>query len=256
MEALIQLEKVSIGYAGRSLLDGIDLSVSRGELLALVGPNGAGKSTLLNTMLRILKPISGAIRRKPRLIVGFVPQKGRHDSIFPLCVLDLVASGGMGLTDGSFWTRGRFAREDQSREALAALGVVELAPRLFGDLSGGQQQRVLIARALVRRPALLILDEPTAGMDLPSEQALLDLVTGLAAAQGMAIIFVTHQLSLAAQRSTRIAMINKDQRLFIVDHADALLTSERLSLLYNRDMEVLCVKGTKFIHPLIRKIAP
>jgi ABC-type Mn2+/Zn2+ transport system ATPase subunit len=250
---LVRLRGVSIGYGGRPILAGIDLSVRAGETLAVVGPNGAGKTTLLFTMLGMIPPVSGGVFRRARLTAGYVPQRGRHDSMIPLRAAEVVAMGGMGARGGGSWLGTRFATRAETRAALVDLGVDALAGSLFRDLSGGQQQRVLIARALVRRPELLVLDEPTAGMDLPSERDLLDLVSGLAATQRMAVVIVTHHLSLAAQYAQRIAILNRDQALFAVDDTPALVTAERLAGLYGRGMDIVTAGGLTIIRPQARQ---
>jgi ABC-type Mn2+/Zn2+ transport system ATPase subunit len=237
---------VTIGW-NRPLLSRVDLSIPAGDFLALVGPNGAGKSTLLYTLLGMLPPLAGTVRRAPGVTAGFVPQRGRHDPIFPLRVLDVVAAGGMGAGSRGAMARLRWASAAEARAALEELGIAELARLPFRDLSGGQQQRVLVARALVRRPKLLVLDEPTAGMDLPSENDLLSLVSRWAATRGTAVVFVTHQLALAAQVASRIALIHKDHDLFAVDATDRLLTGERLTALYGREVEVLHAHGAALI---------
>ena len=247
---LVRLEGVAIGYGGRAFLSGISFGISPGDTLALVGPNGAGKTTLVATMLGTLRPVAGAVLRSPGLTVGFVPQRGRHDPVFALAARDVVAMGAMGAQIGRrlprLWPAGRADAE----RALVELGVGDLAGQPFRDLSGGQQQRVLIARALVRAPALLVLDEPTAGMDVPSERDLLDLVAGLAGTRGTAVLLVTHQLALAAERAERIGIVNKDRGLFALGDARELMTPERLSAAYGRAMEVVGERGAMVVRPV------
>ncbi|MCP4602469.1 MAG: metal ABC transporter ATP-binding protein [Proteobacteria bacterium] len=242
-KALITLKKVAIGYDKIPLVDGIDFAVMSGDFFGLVGPNGAGKSTLLKAILRIIKPLTGEIRRRPGLRIGYVPQRTRIDSIYPLTALEVVRLGGMGQKANSDRGSLASATRDQGMRALEQVGIAGLAKKPLRDLSGGQQQRALIARALVRSPDLLILDEPTGGMDLPAEQELLDFITGLNRDHGTNIILVAHQLSLVAGRASRIALINKDLSLFAVGPADEFLTNERLTELYRRPMEVVEIGG-------------
>ena len=246
---LVRLNGVSIGYRGRAFLSGISFSIDEGDTLALVGPNGAGKTTLVATMLGTLRQVAGTVVRRPGLTVGFVPQRGRHDPIFALSARDVVALGAMGAEAGRRLPRLRPASRQDADVALSEIGVGELAGEAFRDLSGGQQQRVLIARALVRRPKLLVLDEPTAGMDVPSERDLLDLVTDLAATRRTAVVLVTHQLALAAERAARIAIVNKDRGLFALGAAKEIMTSERLSAAYGRAMEVVGAGGAMVVRP-------
>jgi ABC-type Mn2+/Zn2+ transport system ATPase subunit len=232
----VRLEGLAIGHGGKALLSGIDLVVRGGDTLAVVGPNGSGKTTLLSTVLGVIPPVAGRIVKDPGLVVGYVPQRGRHDGLFPLPALEVVASGGMGV-HGRFSSR--FAPEAEARAALGALGVENLARRLFRDLSGGQQQRVLLARALVRQPNLLVLDEPTVGMDLPSEQDLMATVAALTADRETAVILVTHHLALAAMHCGRIAILDRVGGQFAADETAQLFTPERLSGLYGRPVEIV-----------------
>jgi ABC-type Mn2+/Zn2+ transport system ATPase subunit len=242
-EGLLRLQGVTIGRGRRALLTGISLEVGRGETLAVVGPNGAGKSTLLATLLGTLPPLAGQVWRRPGLTVGYVPQRSLPDPLFPLDALDVVATGGLGERGPGRWRGLRLAGAARARACLDQLELGGLARVPFRDLSGGQQQRVLLARALVREPDLLVLDEPTSGMDLPSERDLLDLVVRLSRERHLALIFVTHDLGLAARYAERIALVNKDLGLFASDRTESLLTSPRLSALYGRPMEVHEVGG-------------
>jgi ABC-type Mn2+/Zn2+ transport system ATPase subunit len=236
---LIALEGVAMGYGRAPILSGIDLALGAGDFLGLIGPNGAGKSTLLKTMLGILPPVAGRVRRRRDLRVGYVPQHSRIDPIFPLTAREVVRSGGIGTKPpGSGRLRLASSSREEAEEALTRLGIAHLGDRPLRDLSGGQQQRVLIARALVRRPDLLVLDEPTAGMDIPSEQELLDFVTALSRDEGLAVLLVVHQISLAAGRARRIAIVNKDLPIFAAGAADEILEDDRLSELYRHPMLV------------------
>jgi ABC-type Mn2+/Zn2+ transport system ATPase subunit len=242
-EALTKITGVSIGYGATSLLDNINLEILPGDFLGLVGPNGAGKSTLLRTMLGVLRPLAGRVINRPGLRFGYVPQRTRIDPIFPLTVIETVRQGGMGRKPEGRGSRLAGSTRREGMEALVRLGVADLADRALRDLSGGQQQRVLIARALVRGPDLLVLDEPTAGMDIPSEKELLDFVTALSRDQRLTVILVAHQLALVAGRASRLALINKDLPLFAAGDADELLTDERLSALYKHPMRVVDAGG-------------
>jgi ABC-type Mn2+/Zn2+ transport system ATPase subunit len=181
--------------------------------------------------------------------VGYVPQRGRLDPLFPLHVLDVVAMGALGqYAHGRCF---RFAPAAKAQAALAEVGVGDLAAHTFRSLSGGQQQRVLIARALVRSPQLLVLDEPTAGMDLPSERDLMALISNLPKLKKMAVIFVTHELTLAAGHAKRIAFISKYRQLFRIDQAAAIMTPESLSELYGRPMTISNHAGEQVIRPAL-----
>jgi len=246
-EVLVRLSRVAIGYGRHPFLDGIDLEVRKGDFLALVGPNGAGKTTLLHTMLVLCASLAGKVHLAEGIGVGYVPQRGRQDPIFPLSALDVVRGGGSSSRGAGWVTRSLLSRPDQ---ALAALDLVKLSQEAaspFRELSGGQQQRVLMARALVREPDILALDEPTAGMDLPAESDLMDLVHRLASERGIAVVLVTHQLWLAARHARRIALLNKDMGTIAIDDVSVLMSPERLSALFGRAMEVVEAGGTRVV---------
>ncbi len=240
--ALIEIERGAIGYGHSSLIEGIDMTIHPGDYLALVGPNGAGKSTLVKTLLGTLAPVLGSVTRRPALQVGYVPQRGSIDPIYPTTALEVVRTGTM----GSSGPRSRWFAVASRRDGVAALervGLGMVAPQSFRKLSYGQQQRVLIARALVRRPDLLVLDEPTAGMDLPSEAALLDFITSLNRDERLAVVLVVHQLSIAAGRARQVAFINHERGLFAMGASAELFTDERLTELYNTPMKATQVDG-------------
>jgi ABC-type Mn2+/Zn2+ transport system ATPase subunit len=242
--SLLEAKDLSIGYGGRPLLEGISFQVMPRDFFGLVGPNGAGKSTLLMTLLGSIKPVRGFVRARPSLRIGYVPQRSRIDSIFPMSAIEVVRSGGMGpKAKGKAGWVFTSASKDAAIAALDRVGMKSLGSRPLRDLSGGQQQRVLMARALVRDPDLLILDEPTAGMDIPAESELLDFVSRLNEEQGTAVMVVVHQISLVAGRANRMALINKDIPVFAVGEAAELLTSERLTELYREPMQVIDAAG-------------
>lgn len=243
-ETLLEARKLSIGYGGRALVKDISFSVVKKDFFGLVGPNGAGKSTLLLTLLGNIPPVGGSVQTPPSLRVGYVPQRTRIDPIYPMSAIEVVRSGGMGpkAKGKSGWLLGSASKAD-GMAALDRVGMKPLAQRPLRDLSGGQQQRVLIARALVRDPDLLILDEPTAGMDIPAENELLDFVSSLNRDQKTAVMVVVHQITLVSARANRMALINKDIPMFAVGESHELLSSERLTELYRSPMQVLDVAG-------------
>ena len=194
---LLQLRDLSLGYEGRAVLEGLSLTIERGEFLALLGPNGAGKTTLLRGMLGLIPALAGQIEygfdrlaRPP----GYVPQRETLDPIFPLTVFEVVLMG----------TYARLAplqkvgqRERQlATTCLAQVGLAQLANRPFWALSGGQKQRVLIARALAVEPEILMLDEPTSGVDPGATAAIMDLIARLNHDRGLTVVLVSHHLRL------------------------------------------------------------
>ena len=195
---VIALRDVSLGYDGRVVLQHLTFDVEPGEFLALLGPNGAGKSTLLRGLLGLLPPLAGRIeygfdrRQSPP---GYVPQRDALDPIFPMTAAEVVLMGtyaGLGPL--------RLVGRVQHRIAATALervGLTQIGESPFWALSGGQKQRVLIARALAAEPRVLLLDEPTAGVDPAATHAIMDVISRLNRDEGLTVILVTHQLRQA-----------------------------------------------------------
>lgn len=242
MGPLIELTDAQLGY-GRSqiVLRDVNLAVSRGEYLGIVGPNGSGKTTLLRTLLGLLKPVSGTVRvgDGAPLRIGYVPQRETVDTLYPIPVRDIVLMGRYP-SIGLIRRPGRRDRE-MAVECLDHVGIAELAMRSYPQLSGGQRQRVLIARALATEPELLVLDEPTHGMDLPSEHSLLNLVRKLHLERRLAVILVSHLLGSVAESAKRIAIIANGR--IEAGPREEMLTAERLTRLYGIDVRVYDIEG-------------
>ena len=164
--ALIRLEQVAVTFAGQTVLDNIELSVEPGQIVTLIGPNGAGKTTLVRAVLGLLKPDTGSVWRKPKLRVGYMPQKLFVDPTLPLSVLRFLR-----LVPGVDRTR--------AQAALKEVGAEQVIDSPVQSISGGEMQRVLLARALLREPELLVLDEPVQGVDFSGEIALYDLIKSI-----------------------------------------------------------------------------
>lgn len=193
-------------------LKGVSLSVPEGAFVAVVGPNGAGKSTLFKVLLGLL-PFQGEVRvfgRRPREVdpglLGYVPQIKTFDRSFPALSLELVVSG-----IRRAWPF-RVTRKERARalEALEEVGALELAERPLGRLSGGQLQRVFLARALVKRPRLLLLDEPATGIDPLGEQDLYRLLEAYQARSGATVLMITHDWEAAFHHATHVLVLNRD----------------------------------------------
>lgn len=202
---VLALRDAAIGYGARAVLEHVDWEVRAGETWFLIGPNGAGKTTLLRTVLGLLPLRSGALERDPerasRARIGFVPQQCAMSPALPTTVREFVTLGLVGLATPPG------ERAERLAEALARAGLAGLEERSYWALSGGQRQRALVARALVRRPALLVLDEPTEGLDPPTEAAFLDLVEALQREHGVTVLFVTHRLPVVARRASHVALV-------------------------------------------------
>lgn len=249
MSALVSFRGATLGYGRRTILSGLDFEVPEGDFLGVVGPNGAGKTTVLRALLGTLAPLEGTVARAPGLRFGYVPQRDQVDYSFPLRVLDVVL---MGRYDRIGLAR-RPGREDRER-AMAALehvGIAELAERPLKDLSGGQKQRTLIARALVGEPTLLVLDEPTNGMDLVATTQILGLVRELHERDNLTVIMVSHALNEVANYVERIALVVGGG--FRIGTVDEIMTEPVLSEMYGIPVEVDSHDGHRIV--LARRFA-
>jgi ABC-type Mn2+/Zn2+ transport system ATPase subunit len=210
----IQVQDLSYSYGRGQVLDRVSLEVAPGSFAALIGPNGAGKSTLLKLLLGVLKPRQGKISilgRPPGeqgQPIGYVPQGINLPRGFPLSVLDVVIMGRYGNLGPFRWPGGEDRK--RSQDALDSVGMLHLRNRRFQDLSGGQQQRVLIARALVGDPCLLILDEPTAGLDPAARARFYGQICDLQRARGLTLFCASHDVEDVAQHA---------QTLILLDHS-------------------------------------
>ncbi|MEP6756900.1 MAG: ABC transporter ATP-binding protein [Chthonomonadales bacterium] len=245
-EALIEFTNVDLGYGSRKVLTNINLRVGFGDFLGIVGPNGAGKTTMLKAILGLLKPLAGDVRTTSEgLRIGYVPQRDSVDSLFPLTVMDIVLMGRYrGLSAIGRPTR---ADKDAAAQAIGHVGITDLANRPYPNLSGGQKQRALIARALVGKPNLLILDEPTNGMDLASERAIMELVRHLHDSDGITVLMVSHLLNTVVNYSQRIAIVGDG--IIREGEITEMITSEALSSLYSLPIQVLEIDGRRVILP-------
>jgi ABC-type Mn2+/Zn2+ transport system ATPase subunit len=206
-EPLLRFRGATLGYGGRAVLRGLDLCVCRGELWFVVGPNGSGKTTLLRAVLGACPPLAGEVWLHPTLAsreaLAYLPQRPSPAQGVPSTVTEQVDLGLVGL---GLRRRERVARVD---EALGAVGMRALARRDWRALSGGERQRAYLARALARRPALLLLDEPTAALDLPTEARLLALLRELHRDRALTLLVVTHDLRLAERHATHLAVVHQ-----------------------------------------------
>lgn len=243
MRALVSFEHATLGYHRRAVLRDLTFQILEGDFLGIVGPNGAGKTTILRTFLGSLRPLSGTVTIAPGLRYGYVPQREQVDSIFPLSVLDVVLMGrydrvGLGRRPG---------REDREH-ALAALdkvGIRPLAGAQLSELSGGQKQRALIARALVGEPNVLVLDEPTTGMDLVATTQILGLARDLHENSGLTIVMVSHALNEVANYVERIALVHEGG--FRIGTLAEVMTEQSLSSMYGLPVDVCSFEGHRMV---------
>ncbi len=195
-EALVQLEDIHVRFAKQAVLEGAQLRVDSGEIVTLIGPNGAGKTTLVRTVLGLLTPERGRVWRKPGLRIGYMPQKLHVDATLPLSVLRFLR-----LVPGV----------DRARAlaALAEVGAEQVIDRPLQRISGGEMQRVLLARALLRRPELLVLDEPVQGVDVAGQAELYRLIGRLRDRYGCGVLMVSHDLHLVMGATDQVVCLNR-----------------------------------------------
>ena len=211
MDTVIELKDVWMSYEDNIVLESIDLAIKDHDFLAIIGPNGGGKSTLLKVILGLIKPDKGSVMllgkapHKTRKHIGYVPQYISSNLDFPISVWDVVLMGRIGMM-APFKS---YRKEDKqaAREALQVVDMFEFKDRQISELSGGQRQRVFIARALVNKPKLLMLDEPSAGIDSKRQKEFYDLLNKLK--KEIAIIMVTHDLSAVSVYVDKIACLNR-----------------------------------------------
>ncbi len=213
-EPAVSFHNVWFGYGRADVFRDLSLSVDEGTFMALIGPNGAGKTTMLRLLLGLEKPRKGHVRvygnppgtRGKR--VGYVPQKTGVPDEFPLSVLEAVLMGRFALM--GFGRRPSRTDREAARTALARVKLAESADRRFGELSGGQQRRALIARALVGEPRLLLLDEPTAGLDPAAQARFYDMCCVLQREEKLTLIAASHDVNVVAQHADTVLLIDRE----------------------------------------------
>lgn len=245
-ELVIEINQLSYRYEKENVLEDINLSIEQGAFLGIVGPNGSGKSTLLKLMLGLLKIQKGEIRLFGEDInrfkdwhkIGFVSQKANSfNTGFPATVYEVVASG---LTKklGLF----KFMNKNDQKKVMQAIESVGLLPfqkRNIGELSGGQQQRVFIARALVSDPKLMILDEPTVGVDAQNVQSFYEMLDVLNKDLGITLLLVTHDIGAISDKVTHVACLNRHLHFHGETEEFEQLKMDEMSAFYGHDINIL-----------------
>jgi zinc transport system ATP-binding protein len=237
MNNALACRNLEFGYGGPPVLQNVNISIPEGDFVCVVGPNGSGKTTLLKIALGLLKPTSGSIEvfgqapDRSRGRIGYVPQHPRLDPLFPVSAMDVVLMGRLGKTPvlGAWKSTDR----EQARRTLDEVGLGNQAGHHFASLSGGQKQRVLIARALAGEPDLLLLDEPTAGLDAHIEEGFYRLLQELN--KRLTIVLVSHDLGFVSGYVRSVVCVGQD----VVLHPTSEITGQVIADLYGSDMRLV-----------------
>ena len=231
----IILDNISFAYKQLNVLENVDLVIKKGEFASIVGPNGGGKTTLLKLILGLLKPNKGRITifGKPpdqvRQRLGYMPQYAHLDMAFPASVMDVVLMGR--LKKSSLW----FSKKDRTAvfNAINEVGMSDFVNTGFNELSGGQKQRILIARALCNSPDILLLDEPTANVDIQTEENLFSILQKLNSK--MTILLVSHDLGFVSQYVKSVICVNRR----VVIHPTTLVSGAIIKDIYHGDLKMV-----------------
>ena len=240
---LIRLTDVDAGYDHEVVLHGVNIHVHEDQFTGIVGPSGSGKTTLLRLLLGIVKPMSGEIQVRSDLRIAYVPQLETVNWDFPITVLECVLmSGARGRLLSVPWASKE--EKSQAHSVLERLGIGELADRQIRNLSGGQQQRMFLARALYRQPQLLLLDEPTSGVDVSTRHDVLHLLADLHE-DGVAIVLTTHDLNGMAAHLPHLVCVN--HRVIADGTPEEVIRPAVLEQTFGARMEVLEHLGMRVV---------
>lgn len=253
----VEARDVTLRLGGRMILEHVSMTVDEGQFIAVLGPNGAGKSSLMKALLGLVPleggtvSVLGSSPARARGGVGYLPQRGGFDPATRVRGSDLVSLG----LDGTRWgppvaltPRARARRRTERarvQEVIALVGAAPYAERPIGELSGGEQQRLLIAAALVRRPRLLILDEPLDSLDLPNQAAVAGLVRRVSSSEGVAVLLVAHDVNPLLGYLDRVVYLAG--RRAVTGSVDQVITAAQLTALYGAPVEVLRARDGRLV---------
>ncbi|GAB4411111.1 MAG: metal ABC transporter ATP-binding protein [Thermodesulfovibrionales bacterium] len=239
----IEIKNISVSLGGKEILSDINLNLEDGRFLGIVGPNGSGKTTLLRVILGLIKPTSGMVRvfgkgpleMAKKGTFGYLPQHLNVDASFPATALDVVLMGLYGRS--GIFRKSTKGDKRKAEDMLTTMGMMGYEDHIFGTLSGGQQQRVSIARALIGEPKILILDEPSTGIDVVGQEDFYHLLKGIQRRLNLTIIMVSHDIGAITAYVDEIACLNRTLHY----HGSPLgaLNDEVLKNLYGKSMEII-----------------
>jgi zinc transport system ATP-binding protein len=253
-EPIIELNGLSVRKGKTLLLDGISLGVSRDEFVGIIGPNGAGKTTLLNVIAGFER-FEGSLglfgrreswrrSRETRLRIGYVPQLFPIDPAFPILALEAVMTGAIGRI-GLFRLPGGKEREKAMR-LMEMMRLAHLAERPLGQLSGGERQKVSLARAILQEPDILLMDEPTANLDIAVQKEVLNLIDEIHKQESLTFLFITHDFNMLPSAMRRAVLLDHGKKVFDGE-INAALAGDRLSRLFQYPLETFERNGRRFV---------
>jgi ABC-type Mn2+/Zn2+ transport system ATPase subunit len=242
--AIIRFDHATFGFPGVVALKDITLSIGAGEFVGVIGPNGSGKTTLCRAVLGLMAPVEGhlhifdcacdELRCHHRAQIGYLPQKGVVDRNFPVTVLETVMMGRYGAL--GLLKRPAKADREIAMESLAHVGMESHRDTALGHLSGGQQQRVFIARALAQQPKVLLLDEPTTGLDITTQHNVIELVQHLHEELKLTVLLITHDINMIRSRVDRLVLLKT--RLYASGPPADVLKPDILRQVYGKDLVI------------------
>lgn len=246
-EVIVSFENAGVNYGDFNVFKGVTMQVKEAEIVSVVGPNGSGKTTLVRTLLGFVPVAEGTVtvfgeppsRLRRSGLAAYLPQEGGHDPTFPVTAYDVIAMGLLshkGLSE-------RLNSEERDRifEAVRLLDIESIARKHFGSLSGGQKQRVLIARALARRPKLIVMDEPSTGLDVPAQNDFYALLKNIRAEFGVAVLLVSHDVGMVSSVVDRMLLLNRTIHYF-VDPKEGV-EPEVMEQIFGRNMRIIVHDG-------------
>ncbi|MBM4122434.1 MAG: metal ABC transporter ATP-binding protein [Nitrospira sp.] len=243
-KTIIRFAHATFGFPGVIALQDISLDIAEGEFVGVIGPNGSGKTTLCRAVLGLMEPMGGSLqifdcacqelRCHHRARIGYLPQKGTLDRNFPITVLEAVMMGRYGAL--GLFRRPTGRDREIALDALNNVGMQDHRDSALGGLSGGQQQRVFIARALAQQPEVLLLDEPTTGIDITTQHSVVDLIRRLHQDLKLTILLITHDINMIRPHVDRLVLLKT--RLYAAGPPDEVLRPDLLRQVYGKDLVI------------------